>query len=142
MQQMWNEAVVMSMLALCTAQDMKKRQIRLNFVLVFGILGVFFHMLWRMLSIGNILLGMSVGAALLLLSVLTKGGIGVGDALILIVTGIYLGLEKNLELFLFGLFLCSMWSLGLLVLRKKSRKDSIPFVPFLLAAYMGMLVSA
>lgn len=142
MQQMWNEAVVMSMLALCTAQDMKKRQIRLNFVLVFGILGVFFHMLWRMLSIGNILLGMSVGAALLLLSVLTKGGIGVGDALILVVTGIYLGLEKNLELFLFGLFLCSMWSLCLLVLRKKSRKDSIPFVPFLLAAYMGMLVSA
>lgn len=142
MQQMWNQAVVMGMLTVCTAQDIKKRQIRLNSVLVFGILGIFFHMLWRMLSIGNILLGMSVGAALLLLSVLTKGEIGAGDALILIVTGIYLGAEKNLELFFAGLFLCSMWSLCLLILRKKSRKDSVPFVPFLLAAYMGMLVCA
>lgn len=142
MQQMWNQAVVMGMLTLCTAQDIKKRQIQLNLVLVFGILGIFLHMLWRMLSIGNILLGMSVGAALLLLSVLTAGKIGAGDALILIVTGIYLGLEKNLELFFIGLFLCSMWSLCLLLLRKKSRKDSVPFVPFLLTAYMGMLVCA
>ena len=49
--------------------------------------------------------------------------------------------RQNLELFLYGLFLCSMWALGLLILRKKSRKDSVAFVPFLLAAYIGMLVS-
>ena len=97
-------------------------------------------MLWRVQSIENILLGMSVGVVLLMLSVLTGGRIGAGDAVLLIVTGIYLGLEQNLQLFFSGLLLCGMWALGLLILRKKSRKDSIPFVPFLLAAYMGMLV--
>ena len=140
MQQMWNQAVVVSMLTLCSAEDMKRKQIRLNPVLLFGILGIFFHMLWRMQSIENILLGMSVGVVLLMLSVLTGGRIGAGDAVLLIVTGIYLGLEQNLQLFFSGLLLCGMWALGLLILRKKSRKDSIPFVPFLLAAYMGMLV--
>lgn len=140
MQQMWNQAVVVSMLTLCSAEDMKRKQIRLNPVLLFGILGIFFHMLWRVQSIENILLGMSVGVVLLMLSVLTGGRIGAGDAVLLIVTGIYLGLEQNLQLFFSGLLLCGMWALGLLILRKKSRKDSIPFVPFLLAAYMGMLM--
>lgn len=142
MQQMWSQAVVMGMLTLCSAEDIKKKQICLNRVLFFGILGILFHMLWRMQSIENLLLGMSVGVVLLFLSVLTGGRIGAGDAVLLIVTGIYLGLEKNLELFFSGLFLCSIWALGLLVLRKRNRKDSIPFVPFLLAAYMGMLVCA
>ena len=142
MQQMWNQAVVVSMLTLCSAEDMKRKQIRLNPVLLFGILGIFFHMLWRVQAIENILLGMSVGVVLLMLSVLTGGRIGAGDAVLLIVTGIYLGLEQNLQLFFSGLLLCGMWALGLLILKKKSRKDSIPFVPFLLAAYMGMLVCA
>lgn len=141
MQQMWSRVVVMGMLALCSAEDIKKKRIRLNPLLAFGILGIFFHMLWRMQSIGDLLLGMTVGVVLLFLSVLTGGKIGMGDAVLLIVTGIYLGLRQNLELFFYGLIMCSMWALGLLILRKKSRKDSIPFVPFLLAAYMGMLVS-
>lgn len=141
MQQMWSRVVVMGMLALCSAEDIKKKRIRLNPLLAFGILGIFFHMLWRMQSIGDLLLGMTVGVVLLFLSVLTGGKIGMGDAILLIVTGIYLGLRQNLELFFYGLLMCSMWALGLLILRKKSRKDSIPFVPFLLAAYMGMLVS-
>ena len=140
MQQMWSRAVVMGMLTLCSAEDIKKKQIHINPVLFFGILGVLFHMIWRMQSIENLLLGMSVGVVLLILSALTGGRIGAGDAVLLIVTGIYLGLEQNLELFLSGLFLCSLWALGLLVLRKGNRTDRIPFVPFLLAAYMCMLV--
>ena len=139
MQQMWSQIVVVSMLTICSAEDIKKKQIRLNSVFLFGILGVFLHMLWRVQSIESLLSGMSVGVVLLIISVLTGGKIGAGDAILLIVTGIYLGLEQNLELFFCGLMLCSMWALGLLVLRKKDRKDCIPFVPFLLAAYMGML---
>ena len=142
MQQMWNQAVVMGMLTICSAEDIKKKKISLNSVLAFGILGILFHMLWRIQPIESVLLGMSVGVALLFFSVLTGGKIGSGDAVLLIVTGIYLGLEQNLELFFCGLLLCSVWALALLVIRKKSRKDSIPFVPFLLAAYMGMLVCA
>lgn len=141
MQQMWNQAVVMGMLTLCTAQDIQKKEIRLNLVLFCGIIGVFFHMIWRLESIENVILGMSVGVTLLVVSLLTRGMIGMGDALLLIVTGIYLGLEQNLKLLFGGLFLCGMWALVVLLLRKKSRKDSIPFVPFLLAAYMGMLAN-
>lgn len=142
MQQMWNQAAVMSMLTLCSAEDIKKKQIRLHPVLLFGILGIILHMLFRMQSIENMLLGMSVGVTLLVLSKLTGGRIGAGDAVLLIVTGIYLGFEQNMQLFFSGLLLSGIWALGVLVLKKKSRKDSMPFIPFLLAAYMGMLVLA
>lgn len=142
MQQMWSEAAVMSMLTLCSAEDIKKKQIRLHPVLLFGIFGVFLHMLFRMQSIENMLLGMSVGVALLILSILTGGRIGAGDAVLLIVTGIYLGFEQNMQLFFSGLLLSGLWAIAALTLKKKSREDSIPFIPFLLAAYMGMLVLA
>lgn len=142
MQQVWSQAAVVSMLALCSAEDIKKKQIRLHPVLLFGIFGVFLHMLFRMQPVENMLLGMLVGVTLLILSILTGGRIGAGDAVLLIVTGIYLGFEQNMQLFFSGSLLCGIWALGVLILKKKGRKDSIPFIPFLLAAYMGMLVLA
>ena len=88
MQQMWSQAVVMGMLTFCSADDIRKKQIRLNPILIFGILGIFFHMLWRMQSIEEVLLGMSVGVALLVISILIGGRVGAGDAVLLTVTGI------------------------------------------------------
>ncbi len=142
MQQMWGQIAMIGMLAVCTAQDIRRKEIRVNFVLLFGILGIFLHMLFRMLSIGSLLLGMLVGIVLLLLGLASEGRIGTGDGVLLTVTGIYLGPERNLTLFFGALVLCGIWALGLLALRKKRRTDCIPFVPFLLAAYMGMMAGA
>lgn len=142
MQQVWGQIAMMGMLAVCTAQDIRKKEIRLNFVLFFGILGIFFHMLFRAQSIVSLLLGMSVGVVLLFTAILTEGRIGMGDGVLLIVTGVYLGPMGNLTLLFGGLCLCGMWALGLLVLRQKRRTDAIPFVPFLLAAYLGILAGA
>ena len=142
MQQMWEQAAMMGMLAICSAQDIRKKEIRLNLVLFFGILGIIFHMLFRVHSIGNLLLGMMVGIVLLLAGVVSEGRIGAGDGVLLTVTGVYLGLEGNLTLFFGALVLCGVWALGLLVLRKKKKTDCIPFVPFLLAAYVVMLLCA
>jgi leader peptidase (prepilin peptidase)/N-methyltransferase len=139
MQQVWSELAMVGMLTLCSAQDMKRKQIRLNPVLAFGILGILFHMIWRMQSIESLLSGMAVGFVLLIPALFGGGCVGVGDGILLIVTGTYLGLEGNLELLFLGLLLCGSWALGLLVFKKKHRQDTIPFVPFLLAAYIGML---
>lgn len=139
MQQMWSRIAVMGMLALCSAEDIRKKKVCLNPILAFGILGVVFHMLWQLQSIGNLLLGMMVGVSMLFLSVLSAGKVGAGDGLVLLVTGIYLGLEQNLVLLLYGVFLCGIWAIFLVVFQKKNKKDTIPFIPFLLAAYICIL---
>lgn len=139
MWEMWSRIAVVGMLAICAAEDIRKKEIHLNLILAFGIVGVVFHMLWQMQTIENVLFGMGVGGALLLLSVLTGGKIGTGDGILLVVTGIYLGLEQNLELLVCSLFICAVYALCLLVLRKRSRKDTVAFVPFVLISYVCML---
>ena len=139
MWKMYSQIAVIGMLAICSAEDIRKKQVRTNVILAFGIVGVIFHMLWQMQSIESILAGMGIGGALLLLSILTRGKIGIGDGILLVVTGIYLGLEQNLILLLSSLFICALYALFLLILRKKGRKDTIAFVPFVFVSYMCML---
>lgn len=140
MQQMWQQAAVVGMLAICSAEDIRKKKICVNLVLIYGIIGVFLHMIWQQYTIQNLLAGMAVGVLLLIFSVISGGKVGIGDGVILMVTGIYLGVKQNMELFFTGLLLCGVWAALLLIFHKKSRKDEIPFVPFLFAAYLGMLV--
>lgn len=139
MWEMWSRVAVVGMLAICAAEDIRKKEIHLNLILAFGVVGVVFHMLWQMQTIENVLFGMGVGGALLLLSVLTRGKIGIGDGILLVVTGIYLGLEQNLELLVCSLFICAVYALFLLAMRKRSRKDTVAFVPFVLISYVCML---
>ena len=80
-----------------------------------------------------------LGVAMMFASWCTRGRIGLGDGILLVVTGVYLGGMGNLELLFTGLLLAACWSLGMVVLGKKKGKEEIAFVPFLLAAYLTML---
>ena len=62
------------------------------------------------------------------------------DGMILVVSGIFLGFEKNVEVFVMGLFLAGITSLFLSVIRRKGRTYRIPFAPFLLAGYLFVMV--
>ena len=78
--------------------------------------------------------------ALLVLGRIFQGSIGYGDGLVLIDTGILLGAPDNLELFFTALFFAGIFALVGCVFFHKKRKDTFPFVPFLLIAYVGMLL--
>ncbi len=139
MRQMCSRAVVMAMLAWCCAQDIKRKKINLAVILAFAILGIALRLAWNNASAVYLLSGMAPGAALLLLSWLTGGQVGAGDGALLMATGIYLGLEQNLAMFFAALAICAICALALLIFRKKSGKDTLPFVPFMLAGYIATL---
>lgn len=83
--------------------------------------------------------GLLIGLSVVLLSKATRGKIGVGDGLILCVTGLGLGFWGNMELFFAALFAAALVSIFLLVFRLADRKKSIPFVPFLLLGFVVTL---
>lgn len=83
---------------------------------------------------------MAVGAGLFGLSLLTREAIGSGDALLLLVTGSFLGGRWNALLLLAAWTVAGIWSGFLLVFHKAGKQSRIPFAPFLLLAYMGMLL--
>ena len=80
--------------------------------------------------------GAAVGLAVIMISILTKGKIGMADGLLLCTTGIGLGFWRNLELFAIALLMAAVISILLLMLRKADKKKAIPFVPFLFASYL------
>ena len=98
------------------------------------------HLFSPVCSIYSILSGILIGLAMMLASLATRGMVGMGDGILLTVTGVYLGGIGNLELLFMGLLLAACWSLVLIVGKKKKGKDQIAFVPFLLASYLTMLL--
>lgn len=83
--------------------------------------------------------GILIGVMLYGISKGSRGSIGEGDALVYILTGALLGVVRNLELLLLSLLLCSVVSMGLLVIRHVGRRHKIAFVPFTAIAY-GMVM--
>lgn len=129
---------LLGMLGWCSIEDYRKQRILVYPVLIFGIAGLLLHLYYRNLSIYNLLAGMAVGAGLLVFGYLT-GQVGAGDALVVMVSGIYLGFWENARLFFQGLVFCGLWCLLLLVLGKKKGRDEVAFVPFLLLSYLEMM---
>lgn len=85
--------------------------------------------------------GILVGLFLYLVSKVTRGAVGEGDALVYLLTGVSLGFFRNLELLVCSLFLSALVSVFLLVFRRVGKKYRIPFVPFTALAYgMVMLI--
>ncbi|MEY8391203.1 hypothetical protein D3Z36_04525 [Lachnospiraceae bacterium] len=131
--------MVLGLLGLCALEDMKRRQLTVIRILLFGIGGVLLHVFAPVCSIYSVLWGMTIGIAVILTSLVTKGSVGLGDGILLMVTGVYLGADGNLQLFMTGIFLAAFWALGLLLFKKRKGKEEIAFVPFLLVSYLTML---
>lgn len=132
--------ILLALLIICAAEDWKRKEVSITYILLFGIAGVIMHLFCPNCSIYSMLWGLLLGVSVMGFSFFSRGSIGMGDGILLVVTGVYLGGQGNLELFLTGLFLAGIWSLGLVIRKKKTRKDKIAFMPFLLAAYAVMLV--
>ena len=84
--------------------------------------------------------GMAVGFALLVISKLTQGQIGEGDGITFLITGFSLGFGDNFLLLLEALLLSFAWSLVLMFMKKINLKTSLPFLPFVLTAFIIRMV--
>ena len=132
------QACLLVILAWNSKEDIRSRKIPLGINLLFCVAGI----LWTTVAhrtIRTAATGMAVGVGLFGLSLLTGEAVGSGDALLLVVTGSFLGGRQNILLLVIAWSLAGIWSGILLVFRKAGKKSRIPFAPFLLLAYVGML---
>ena len=78
------------------------------------------------------MVGLCLGGGLfLLIALLSRGGMGGGDIKLIAMIGAFLGWQAVLVTILFGAFLGALVGLSLIVMKKKGRKDPVPFGPFL-----------
>lgn len=80
--------------------------------------------------------GAGVGILFLMVSIVTREGLGYGDSWAILVLGLYLGLWGVLDVLIVAFGLLAVASIICLTVKKMSRKHSIPFIPFLAAGYL------
>jgi leader peptidase (prepilin peptidase) / N-methyltransferase len=88
--------------------------------------------------ISDALLGMLAGGGVLLLVFLiSRGGMGAGDVKLIAMIGFYVGLSGTAIVLLLAFMLGALVGLTFMALGKLTRKDALPFAPYLaLAAFI------
>lgn len=137
---MIQSCVLLGTLCVHSLEDIREKKITVNITLFSGIIGVLLHLLFQNQSIFEMLTGTLSGAGILLLGYLTKGKIGMGDGIIFMLTGLYLGFRRNLILILISFVLAGICGLFLLITGGRG-DEKLPLVPFLLLGYSLMILS-
>lgn len=129
------EGIVMCLLLIFGVSDVRRKSISV-YALAACLTAAFFLRIFFIGDIAAGIAGCAVGCCVCLIGKISRGQIGMGDGLLLAATGLLLGFWMNMELFLTGLFLCALFSAGMMVLLHKGRSCRIPFVPFLAGAQL------
>lgn len=136
---------LISWLLLLSWQDIKKKEVSI-WILFLGI-GIV------MLSIGYGIkmedgisiwiskgVGTFMGVVLILLSKVSKEQIGMGDAIVITMTGAVFGFWNNLCLLFYSLILSAVYAVVLLLMKKIHKRQRIAFLPFVVFGTIGVIL--
>lgn len=132
--------VITCILGLLAVVDFKKKQISNVFLLIVSAIVIVNYVIFRPITIINLIGGVAVGIVLLGISYVTRQKIGVGDGLLVMILGAYLGFEVIGFVLLYALTLSAIWSGLLLRIKKVNRHYTIAFIPFIFVGYVGVLI--
>ncbi len=86
------------------------------------------------------LLGVLVGFGVLVLSIISRRQIGIGDAVIIIMCGLSLNLLENMIMFLMALLGSACVGILIVIFRARSRRYRIAFIPFVCISYGAVCI--
>ncbi|MBQ9606487.1 MAG: prepilin peptidase [Lachnospiraceae bacterium] len=116
-----------------TISDLRSRSIPVLLFIIFGMTGVTEYIISGDRSLMNEAFGVILGVVFIAISVISESKLGMGDALAVLVTGIYLGGSEAACAVLYAMLMTALFSVIILALRKGNRTTALPFLPFLLA---------
>lgn len=131
--------LIISFLGFNSWTDIRKRRISLLSIGIFALVGLAYQGLYKK-QLSPVFLGLIPGFLLLTVSRISREALGMGDALLMLVLGIHLGLRDSIEVLLLALFLAAFWAGILMLICRKKGDYEFPFVPFLLLGYIGRIL--
>ena len=135
---MWkiSQIICMGILLVMAIIDIRFRKVPVWLLILGGITGILYQWMQGSNDLWLEAGGAGVGIVFLLLSKFTTEGIGYGDSLAILDLGIYLGFWDLLLVLGSAFLLLVVAGVFCLIRRKISRKQAIPFYPFLAAGYL------
>ena len=131
---------VLIMLIIFSVEDMLYREISVKVILVFLLMGIGIRVYDNTLLSTEIFWGIFIGMIIIASSIILAGNIGVGDGIIFVLTGLFLGIADNLRILIFSVTISGIIG-GLLIILKIKKKDyKMPFTVFILISYIGVII--
>lgn len=132
--------IVLIFLLYETMEDLKYRSVSLISLAVSGGVGILWNVLKRENTMESVCVGVLIGAILILIGIITKEAVGIGDGAIFMITGIFLGGFANIQLIIASMVIGM--GMGIFLKIRKSKAKEIPFIPCVLLAYLEVMIHA
>ncbi len=135
-------AIIFSILIIITVIDLQHMIIPDSLVIAIFIFTIIYKLLNYILyrqspELINSILGLVLSVLLfLLIIIISKGGMGGGDATLIGVLGFILGIKGIFLAIFLSFILGAIISIFLLIMKIKNRKDPIPFGPFIILGFL------
>ena len=135
--------IVLAYLFLMMMYDIRKKEIHLPLsavvALILSVRQIYLVCLGEV-AVRNAFLGIMVGVFIVVLSVLTRGGIGIGDGIIFMICGLLFGFYENSILLFLSLVFTAAASVVLIITKHVGSKYTLPFAPFVFAGFGVMCI--
>lgn len=125
---------VFLLLAINTVSDLRTKTICLFPSVIISLFGAATELLLYRCLTGSFF-SLLPGMFFLLFSLISRGGVGMGDAILLLFTGLFLPPDALFFMLIMALLLSALWAARLFMKTRKG-KASFPFLPFLLAGFV------
>ena len=130
------KSLVFLLLMICSLSDLKSRLVDGSILSLFGLLDLLLNLTSQGMGLYPVAIGIVPGLGLLMLNKLTKGAIGAGDGIVILVTGIFLGFWGTFRLLTISTGMAAVFAAILMIVLKKGKSKEIPFVPFVFVSFL------
>ncbi len=133
------EMIVLVFLIWCSVRDVRYQviSVRMLFAGISVSMGYLIVKLIRgELELGQAGICLMPGILLIVISILAKGAVGMGDGAVWLVIGGALSPWDGVSALLLGMLFIAVWSGGLMLTGRAGRRTRLPFLPFSLAGYV------
>lgn len=131
---------VLIVLIIEAVTDLKKQEINIPVSGIMAAAAIPIYFFAKDISVLNSIIGIAEGLLLILISVMTKGQIGMGDGILLAACGLMLGGKDNFIMFFFACLFSAVVSGLIMLVKKADKKTKIPFVPFMIPGFLVMVL--
>ena len=129
--------IILIYLGYCSYTDIKKKEIKVLPTIAIYIITIMYCLILlfkNKLELANFFVLFIPGISLIFISFITKENIGYGDSIILGLCSLSTNLWNGFFIILISFICSALYSLFLLI-KGKSGKETIPFVPFIFIGY-------
>ncbi len=137
---MYQQIAAFIMLGICTYTDIRRKVINILLVAGFGILSLILHLVFKDMTSVQLFTALIPGAVLFLISRLTGGKLGEGDAVVAMVLGVMTGWLDGIRILTAGMIFAAATGVLLVLAGYRKYSNTMPLIPYIFGGYIYWLI--